>query len=165
MKKNISTAVKSRFVPFDELMPILSEQINAGCKVRFSPRGVSMLPMLRQGIDSVELSKAPPKLKKYDIPLYRRNNGQYVLHRIVDVGETYTCIGDAQFVKECGIRDEQIIAVVTSFNRGKRCYSVTSPVYRIYCRIWHYSRFIRHFAKRSIGWLKRRIRRLFSHSE
>ena len=89
-----------------------------------------MLPML----DSVELSKAPPKLKKYDIPLYRRNNGQYVLHRIVDVGETYTCIGDAQFVKECGIRDEQIIAVVTSFNRDKRCYSVTSPVYRIYCR-------------------------------
>ncbi len=100
-----------------------------------------MLPMLRQGIDSVELSKAPPKLKKYDIPLYRRNNGQYVLHRIVDVGETYTCIGDAQFIKECGIRDDQIIAVVTSFNRGKRCYSVTSPVYRIYCRIWHYSRF------------------------
>ena len=88
--------------------------------------------MLRQGIDSVELSKAPPKLKKYVIPLYRRNNGQYVFHRIVDVGETYICMGNAQFIKEYGIRDEQIIAVATSFNRGKRLQALYIEYIAVY---------------------------------
>ena len=65
----------------------------AGQSVRFSPRGVSMLPMLRQGRDSVVLSPAPKQLRKYDLPLYRRDDGSYVLHRVVKAGQTYACMG------------------------------------------------------------------------
>ena len=91
-------------VHVEELMPLIQESLSAGRSVRFSPRGISMLPMLRQGIDSVILSPAPETLKKYDLPLYRRDNGKYVLHRIVDAGATYTCVGDNQFQLEHGIR-------------------------------------------------------------
>ena len=139
------------------LMPLIRERLEAGQTIRFSPRGISMLPMLRQGIDSVVLSPLPEKLKKYDLPLYQRSNGQYVLHRVVEVGERYTCIGDNQFVFEYGVRHDQIIAVVTAFTRGEKLHSVTEPAYRIYCIVWHHSRRIRHFWRRGLGWIKRKI--------
>ena len=139
----------------DELMPLIREQLAEGKRVKFMPRGMSMLPMLRQGIDSVILSPLPDKLKKYDLPLYQRDNGQYVLHRIVKAGNTYTCIGDNQFVYESGLRREQMIGLVTAFCRDKKEISVTALSYRIYCRAWHYSRPVRLFLQRAIGWLRK----------
>ena len=141
----------------EQLMPIITESLEAGKSVQFNPRGISMLPMLRQDIDSVVLSPLNGKLKKYDIPLYKRDNGKYVLHRVVEASETYTCIGDNQYVYEKGIRDDQIIAVVTSFTRGDKKISVNNFSYRLYCRIWHYSRPMRHFARRAIRWIGRHI--------
>ena len=47
-----------------ELMPLVRERLAAGQRVRYLPfRGISMLPMLRQGVDTVELSPLPEKLK------------------------------------------------------------------------------------------------------
>ena len=117
-----------------------------------------MLPMLRQGIDSVVLAPVPGKLRKYDLPLYRRENGKYVLHRIVDAGCTYTCMGDNQFVPEPGLRQDQMIAVVTAFYRGEKKHSVSEPGYRLYCRIWHYSRPLRKFWRRGMGWIRRHLK-------
>ena len=142
----------------EQVMPLMKEQLAAGKTVRFSPRGVSMLPMLRQGIDSVVLSPVPEKLRKYDLPLYQRDSGQYVLHRIVEVGDTYTCIGDNQFVLEPGLRHDQMIAVVTAFTRGQRLHQVTEPGYRLYCRFWHHTRSVRHFWRRGKSWLRRQLR-------
>lgn len=135
-------------VRLDDLMPLFREQLAAGKSVKFSPRGVSMLPMLRQGIDSVVLSPLPEKLRKYDLPLYRRDNGKYVLHRIVKAGQTYTCIGDNQFAPEPGLRQDQMIAVVTAFTRGSRRIPVTDLGYRLYCRVWHWTRPVRRFLGR-----------------
>ena len=84
--------IKEYYTQLDNLMPLFRERLAAGQKVQFSPRGISMLPMLRQGKDSVILSPLPENLRKYDIPLYQREDGKYILHRIVEVGETYTCI-------------------------------------------------------------------------
>lgn len=149
---------KVRNVSMAELVPLFQEQLNAGRSVRFAPRGVSMLPMLRPGLDTVVLSPAPERLKKYDLPLYQRDNGHYVLHRVVEVGETYTCVGDNQFRLEPGIRREQIIGLVTGFRRNGRDYSMEHPGYRLYCRLWHYSRDIRHFCHRVKGWVRRHLR-------
>lgn len=142
----------------DALMPLIQERLEAGQTVRFSPMGISMLPMLRQGVDSVVLSPVPEKLKKYDLPLYRRPDGKYVLHRIVGVDEGYTCIGDNQFDFEHGVSHDQMLAVVTAFYRGERKWDVNSPAYRVYCRFWHYSRSVRHFWRRGIGWLRRHLK-------
>ena len=145
-------------IQLEQLMPLFLERFAQRKSVKFSPRGISMLPMLRQGIDSVVLSPLPERLRKYDLPLYQRENGQYVLHRIVKVGTTYTCMGDNQFVAEPGLRHDQMIAVVTAFTRGKRTHQVTELGYRLYCRLWHYSRPVRHFWRRGIGWLRRHLR-------
>lgn len=145
-------------VQLKEVMPVMLEYLAAGLTVEFKPQGVSMLPMLRQGVDSVVLSPLPDQLRKYDVPLYQRDNGKYILHRIVAVGETYTCIGDNQFDLERGVRQDQMIALVTGFYRGDKFHSVTEPGYRLYCRFWHYSRPVRHFWRRGIGWIRRHLR-------
>lgn len=142
----------------DNLMPLCRERLAAGQKIRFSPRGTSMLPMLRQGIDTVTLAPLPEKLRKYDLPLYQRDNGQYVLHRVVKAGETYTCVGDNQFVLEPDLRHDQMIALVVAFTRGDREYSVSNLRYRLYCRLWHHSRPLRHFYRRAKGWLRRHLK-------
>ncbi len=124
-------------------MPLIRERLEAGHEVTLSPRGTSMLPFLKEGRDTVTLAFPPAKLKKYDIPLYQRKSGQYVLHRVVCVKDTYTCIGDNQFMLEKGIEQEQIIAVCTSFVRkGKKIYA-NAPLWRLYAAFWHYNRFPR----------------------
>lgn len=142
----------------DALMPLIRESLAAGKTVRFRPRGISMLPMLRQGIDSVILSPVPQKLGKYDLPLYQRDNGKYILHRIVKARDTYTCVGDNQFELETGLRHDQMIAVVTAFTRGSREIPVTDICYQLYCRIWHHTRTLRHVYRRAKGWLRRHLK-------
>ena len=142
----------------EQLMPLMREYLAAGKTVKFSPRWISMLPMLRQGIDDVVLSPLPLKLKKFDLPLYQRDDGHFVLHRIVKAGETYTCIGDNQFELEHGLRHDQMIAVVTAFYRAGKYHSVNELGYRFYCRVWHYSRGLRHLWRRGKGWLRRHLK-------
>lgn len=42
-----------------------------------------MYPMLRNGEDVVVLKKPEGRLKYLDVALYRRSNGDFVLHRVV----------------------------------------------------------------------------------
>lgn len=142
----------------EDLMPLIREALEAGKSVIFSPRGVSMKPMLRQGIDSVVLSPLPEKLQKYELPLYRYPDGKYILHRIVaEKDGHYICLGDNTYTYE-KVLPEYMIAVVTAFRRGKREIPVTAFGYRLYCRLWVMLYPLRRFAKRAIGWIRRHIK-------
>lgn len=141
-------------IDLDAAMPLIREQVAAGGTVEFYPRGISMLPMLRQGKDTVTLSAPPKKLKKYDLPLYVRDDGHYVLHRVVKVGETYSCIGDNQFETEHGVRHDQIIAVAIAFAREGKRISTSNFKYRFYCSFWHNSRGVRRLWRKIIFKLK-----------
>lgn len=143
-------------------MPLIRERLDAGQSVSFSPMGTSMLPMLRQGIDTVEISPLPETLKKYDLPLYQRENGQYVLHRIVRSGEAFACAGDNQFVLEYPVQPAQMIALVTAFTRNGKRIEVTNPGYRFYCHFWCFTRPLRYLLKRCWGGTKRCLKQLLS---
>lgn len=134
---------------------MMQEHLAAGEAVQFTINGTSMRPMLYWGRDQVILGPVPEKLKKYDLPLYRRDNGQFVLHRIVEVGETITCVGDNQIALETGLRKDQMLAVAVGFIRNGKKYSVNHRAYRLYCRFWHYTRPIR----RIYHWFKYGIKR------
>lgn len=146
---------RKREVALDELMPLFRQTLAEGRSVCFAPRGVSMLPMLRQGMDTVTISPIEGKLKKYDLPLYQRDNGKYVLHRVVRVADTYTCLGDNQFHKEPGIRQDQIIGVMTEFTRGEQRIPVTDWRYRCYCVLWSWTRFPRRCWRKGMRILKK----------
>ncbi len=130
-------------IPANELVPIMIEQLNAGKTVRFFQHGTSMRPLLREGRDSVTLKKLDRPPKRYDIVFYKRDNGQYVLHRVVGTKNGITCIGDNQFYYEKGLNPDQMIARVCEFSRDGKTVSVSSPLYRLYCVLWHITRPVR----------------------
>ena len=96
-----------------------------------------MLPLLRQGKDLFFIEKkGAERCKVGDVVLYRRKR-QYVLHRIIEVRpEDYVILGDNCVIKEYGIRDSDILAVMTSFIRNGREHSVNEAAYRIYSFVW-----------------------------
>ena len=131
------------------LMVLVQERLAAGYKVRYLPfKGVSMLPLLRQGKDRVELGPLPQKLKKYDLPVYQMPSGKYLMHRILKVTPThYICLGDNTLEFET-IYPEQMIGVVTAIERNGKRIEVSHPLYRLYCLIWGHTRPLRVLYKR-----------------
>ena len=99
--------------------------------------GDSMMPLIRQDRDLLIIEKPDGRLKKYDVPLYKRDNGQYVLHRILKVREDdYVICGDNRYVKEYGINDRHIIGVLKAVVRDGREIPVTDRKYRFYVHLW-----------------------------
>lgn len=90
--------------------------------------------MLRQGRDLFTVvPKGPERCKKYDVVLYRRPSDPYVLHRIIEVRpDSYVILGDNCIAKEYGIRDEDILGVLTSFQHNGHTVSVSDWRYRLY---------------------------------
>lgn len=83
--------------------------------------GNSMSPFLIHGRDTVYLSRLTRPVRRGDALLYQRRNGSYVFHRVYAVtAEGFTMVGDAQTVLEPGIRQEQVIAIMTrAVRKGK----------------------------------------------
>ena len=99
--------------------------------------GDSMLPLIRQGRDLLVIERPTGRLKKYDVPLYRRDSGQYVLHRVVKVlPDSYVICGDNRWSLEKGITDRHVIGVLTALIRDGKEISVSDRSYRAYVRVW-----------------------------
>lgn len=154
----VMDSLHKRDVALDILMPLIRQELSEGKSVRFTPKGISMLPMLRHGKDTVTISPAPERLKKHDLPLYQRDDGKYILHRVIRAKETYTCMGDNQFNREVSVRHDQIIGLVTEFTRGERSISVQAWHYRLYCRIWAATRLPRYCWKKGTSLLRRLVK-------
>lgn len=102
-----------------------------------TPVGTSMWPLLRNRRDTVHLVKYDGKLKKYDLPIYKRANGEQVMHRCIDIRpDGYVMCGDNQTMKEFGVQDEQIIAVAKGIYKDEKYFSCDAFLYRVYVRLW-----------------------------
>ena len=89
--------------------------------------GDSMYPLI-QPRDLLVIEAVKKPLKKGDIPLYKRDSGQYVLHRIVDIrGRKYSTKGDNRSKVEKGIEERQIIGVLTYIIRGGKTFPAETP--------------------------------------
>lgn len=123
--------------------------------------GDSMHPLIRQDKDILIIEKPNGRLKKYDVPLYKRDSGQYVLHRILKVRENdYVICGDNRYSKEYGITDRHIIGVLTAVVRNGKEIPVTDMRYRLYVHLWSDFFPIRAFILK-IRSIPRRIKRKY----
>lgn len=121
-----------------EYYDLMCEVLNSGGEFTLYPRGTSMLPLIRQNRDAVVLVKPTKRLLRRDIPLYRRTNGQFVLHRVITVTDkgNYTMCGDNQLALEKDITHSQIIAVVCAFIRDGKRIKTNSVRYKLYTLLW-----------------------------
>ena len=114
--------------------PTIEEALKNNGFVMSTVVGVSMLPTLRQNRDRVIIEVLQGKLEKYDIALYKRWDGQYVLHRVLDVRKDHYVIrGDNTYVDE-HISIENVKGVVTHFVRGGKMVDVTDSGYLNYVK-------------------------------
>lgn len=126
-----------RVVPPEEVMEQLLELLDHTEQVPLVISGSSMYPFLRHRRDTVYLSKVKAPLRVGDMILYRRLSGQYVLHRIVRAGQgRYDLLGDRQTVIEPGIRDSQILAVVTAVRRDGKLLKSGDRVWDFFEKCW-----------------------------
>lgn len=138
MNKLDSSQASTAKVNLSEVYPVLREILEAGGSFTLTVTGTSMYPTILGGRDQVTLAPVKQPLKRGDLPFYRRDNGQFILHRIVAVEPdgTYTCCGDHQWERERGIRPDQVIAVAESFCRKGKSFPADSKAYRRWVRFW-----------------------------
>ena len=103
----------------------------------YSNVGDSMWPFIRQGRDLLVIEPAEGRLKRLDVPLYRRDSGQYVLHRVLAVEpDGYVICGDNRWGREYGITDRHVIGVLKAVIRDGREIPVTGWRCRLYAHLW-----------------------------
>ena len=113
------------------------EEINKTGKLIYTSVGNSMMPIIHENCDILIIEKVSGRLKKYDIPLYKRASGQYVLHRILKIRkDSYVTCGDNHWKKEYDITDDNIIGVLTGIVRNGKKISVSDIKYKIYVHLW-----------------------------
>ncbi len=113
------------------------DEIKRTGRIIYTNVGDSMMPLIKQGRDVLVISAVNGRLKRYDIPLYKRDSGQYVLHRILKVRKNdYVICGDNRCNKEYGITDRHIIGVLSGIIRDGREILVTDIKCRIYAHLW-----------------------------
>ena len=143
-------------IRFEDIEDIIKETLDSGKSFKISPNGGSMLPLIRQGVDSVYIKKPTEPLKKYDIVFFKRKNGAFVLHRIVKIErDGYALCGDNQWLAEHGIKRCDVIGIVCEIERGDVRFSCDDPKYMRYVKRRVNTRVIRNIKPIFIYNLKR----------
>lgn len=140
------------------------EQLQLHGQLIYTNVGDSMMPLLRQNRDlMVIVRKDAQRCRKYDVVLYQRPTGQYVLHRILKVRpQDYILCGDNRWERESGVQDSWILGVLTAVIRDGKELPVTSWRYKLYVHLWCDLFVVRAgilFLKDLPRWCKRKLRR------
>ena len=101
----------------EDIFPYIEASIKDGGQFVLYPRGKSMNPTIYEGKDCVVL-KEIKEPRQFDIVLYRRKDGKFVMHRIMKIKNgKYTMCGDNQYEFEKGLERDQLLAVVTEVRK------------------------------------------------
>lgn len=99
--------------------------------------GYSMMPLLRQKRDIIEIKKKEyGRNKKYDVVLYKMGN-KYVLHRILKVlTDRYVVAGDHNTFLDPPVTDDMILGVMTRVIRDGKSITPENFWYKVYVHLW-----------------------------
>ena len=166
MSKRMSDDIKleAKVYTFEELL-------NEKGYIVYTNVGYSMMPLLRQRRDVIEIrKKGSGRCKKYDVVLYKRGD-KYILHRILKVlPKGYIIVGDHNTFLERDVTDDMILGVMTRVVRDGKTISVDNFWYKAYVHLWCDVYPVRmgllkakRFAYRCLGFLKRRAKRIIKN--
>lgn len=135
------------------MFPLISPIISQGRTVKIKVTGYSMYPLVSSRRDSVLLGKCD-RLKNGDVPLFRRPDGHFVLHRIVGKKDgAYVLMGDYETKKEYPVYPEQIVAVAKGFYRKDRYWPCNGFRFRLYSLVWRHTVWMRPLLLKVIAFI------------
>ena len=137
------------------------EYLNKNGSLTYGNKGVSMLPLLREGRDLFTVrKKEAERCKAGEVVLYKREPDQYVQHPIIKVQpKEYVILGDNCINREYGITDNDILGVMIGFVRDGKEYSVEALWYRIYSFVWLHTAGLRIVVKNCVLTIRRICRK------
>ena len=120
-----------------EYITVLEDLLRNQKSVKVPVSGNSMSPFLISERDCVLVQTPKHPLKKGDIVLFKRNSGQFILHRICKIqnGEFYI-LGDAQTMIEGPVQREQIIGLVVKARRKGIWIDEGDCGWRFFQHVW-----------------------------
>ena len=132
--------------------------------------GTSMLPLLRQRRDIIEIRRknSDTRCKRYEAVLYKRGD-RYILHRVLKVRPNdYVICGDHNIWREYGITDDQILGVMTRVIRDGKSITPDNFWYKVYVHLWcdfYHVRAAILFGKLAARGVAKRLRRLIGGAD
>ena len=135
----MSAPLEIKHTALSEMEALMREKIEQGGSVTFSPKGKSMLPMLRSSGDSVTLIRPPARIKKGTVALFISKTGdeerKFVLHRLVKIKKDRLIFcGDNRRSCDEPVLYEDVIGVVSGYESRGKTYTERELWYRIYRR-------------------------------
>lgn len=135
--------------------------LREGKTVKFHPTGTSMFPLFYKPGDYVIVEPVKRRIKKYDVCVYRRENGPLIIHRVYRVKpEGLYFVGDRQQEIEGPLPKTVVSGIMAAFTRNGREHGVHSFFYFFYSRMWMLFRPVRYHIIRC----GHDLRRLFNKS-
>ncbi len=121
--------------------------------------GSSMLPMLHDDRDLVVIERLEKPLKVGDVVLFRREDGVYILHRVMfKYHASVLACGDNRYFCEW-VSPQQQLGRLTAFTHGSKEIKVDSWRYRGYVGMIFIFFIPRYLALRLMDGLKQRWRK------
>lgn len=102
----------------------------------FQTSGNSMEPLLHHRKSTVVIQAKTSRLQRWDVALFRRPTGEYVLHRVIRVKpDGYRILGDNRLWPET-VPAGWVIGVMTGFypDESGQYISCQSPAYQAYLK-------------------------------
>lgn len=97
-----------------------------------------MLPLLIEGKSHVIIAPLSEPLRVGDLPIYLRQDGKYVIHRLIRIDEQHCFTRGDNCVTHEKVPHSWVLGKVIEINRRGKTFPVTAWGYRVYSRIWHF---------------------------
>ena len=131
--------MSDKIIPNKLFFEQVEEMLLQGKQVRIKVHGVSMMPTIRNGRDSVTIEPIAKrgKISLYDIVLFCYN-GTHILHRVVAIdGDRVTTRGDGSYYAEEQCNDRDIVGVVTLIHKANgKVVNPYSSFCKLYAKLW-----------------------------
>ncbi len=144
-------------LPIEAIVQIMEDTFSRGGGYVLTVTGTSMSPTLQPGRDRVWLKSVLERpFRKGDIVFARRQNGGFLLHRVIGLRPNGGCTvnGDGQVWTE-DIFPGDVLAVAEAICRKEKWIPCSNRGYRLYVRCWALTR---PFRKMLVRWKKKLTR-------
>ncbi len=130
--EKMNTEVKVRL---DSIFEVMEEMLSLNKEVTFTTNGDSMRPLLLSG-ESVTLKRFS-KYKKGDVVLFKKDDGSFVLHRIIKIKkDTVFTQGDALISDDQPFNKNKIIGKAIAFIKKDETIKISSFSYFVYKMVY-----------------------------
>lgn len=129
--------------------------------ISFVAEGYSMWPIIKHRGNSVVIETKKDRLNVFDVGFYQRENGEFVLHRVIEVlPDGYLMCGDSQLFTE-KVNEVQVFGKLVGFYKNVNYVDCNDEKYIKKVKKWYKNKLFRKIRIKFFN-QKNKLKRIFS---